>query len=170
MQLFIKPRDPSKSHNRTLIKNKITYVKQEWGYLCRFKLPTHIFIIKERKPQRSGTYIAYVLQKLTVFIPARGVNSGFSIGLGGEHLTCDRFKIYIDQGVHFQIIISKSILLTYSLSPVCKAKMFWNAAGPTNFTSNYFTAWECMHWASAHHSNVIMFSVLGKRPMNLSSS
>jgi len=71
-------------------------------------------------------------------IPARGVNSGFSIGLGGEHPTYDRFKMYIDQGVHFQIIISKSILLTHSLSPVCKAKVFWNAASPTNFTSNLF--------------------------------
>ena len=71
-------------------------------------------------------------------IPARSVNSGFSIGLGGEHLTYDHFKMYIDQGVHFQIIINKSILLTYSLSLVCKAKMLWNAAGPTNFTSNLF--------------------------------
>ena len=26
----------------------------------------------------------------------------------------------------------------FSLSPVCKAKVFWNAAGPTNFTSNSF--------------------------------
>jgi len=57
-------------------------------------------------------------------IPACGVNSGFSIGLVGGHLKYDRFKINIDQGVHFQIIISKSILLAYSLSPVCKAKVF----------------------------------------------
>ena len=42
----------------------------------------------------------------------------------GEHLKYDRFKMCIDQGVHFQIIISNSILPIYSLSPVCKAKCF----------------------------------------------
>ena len=56
--------------------------------------------------------------------PTRGVNSGFLIGLGGEHPTYDRFKMYIDQGVHFQIIISKEVLHVYSLSPVCKLKCF----------------------------------------------
>ena len=30
-------------------------------------------------------------------IPARSVNSGFPIALGGEHLKYDRFKMYIDR-------------------------------------------------------------------------
>ena len=70
-----------------------------------------------------GAYAHQLSRLMPTNIPARGVNSGFSIGLGGEHLTYDRFKMYIDQGVHFQIIISKSVLRTYSLSPVCKAKV-----------------------------------------------
>ena len=43
---------------------------------------------------------------------------------GCEHLKYDRFKMYIDQGVHFQIRINKSILLIHSISPVCKTKYF----------------------------------------------
>ena len=47
-----KPRDSNcllnqeiqaKFHNIALIKNKITSVKQGWGYICRFKPSTHIF-------------------------------------------------------------------------------------------------------------------------------
>ena len=63
-------------------------------------------------------------QGLCPSIYPRGCNSGSPIGLGGVHLSQDRSKMYIDQGNHFQIIISKSILLTHSLSPVCKAKCF----------------------------------------------
>ena len=43
---------------------------------------------------------------------------------GCEHLKYDRFKMYIDQGVHFQIRINKSILLIHSISPSCKSKYF----------------------------------------------
>jgi len=70
---------------------------------------------------------------MPINIPARGVNSSFSIGLGGEHPKYDRFKMYIDQGVHFQIIISKVVLHVYSLSCL-QTKVFWNAAGPTHLT------------------------------------
>ena len=51
-------------------------------------------------------------------------DSGFSISLGDEHLKYDHFKTYVDQGVHFQIIINKAVLHVYSLSPVCKLKCF----------------------------------------------
>jgi len=175
-------------------------MKQQWGHLCRVKLPTHVLHYKgERESQRPGTYIACALRKLTYFsamkintrfiqwtkfhrvlsykqvtppndqalglmpinIPARGVNLGFLIDLGVEHLKYDRFKMYIDQGVHFQIIINKAVLHVYSLSPVCKTKCF--EMRPTQLISHkiYFTAWKCTYWVSAHHSNVLIFSFLG---------
>jgi len=62
---------------------------------------------------------------------------------GGEHLTYDRFKTYVDQGVHFQIIISKSILLIHSLSPVYKAKCFEIRPAQLIYHKTYFTAEEC---------------------------
>ena len=55
---------------------------------------------------------------------------------GCEHLKYDRFKMYIDQGVHFQIRINKSILLIHSISPVCKTKYFEMRA-PNQLTSKY---------------------------------
>jgi len=94
-------------------------------------------------------------------IPARGVNLGFSIGLGGKHLKYDRFKMYIDQGVHFQIKISKSIFLIHFLSPICKTKYFEMRSAQLISHKIYFTAWGCTYWASAHRSNIFLFSVLG---------
>ena len=70
------------------------------------------------------TYAHQLSRLMPTNIPARSVNLDFSIGLGGEHLKYGRFKMYIDQGVHFQIRINKSMLLIHSLSPACKTKSF----------------------------------------------
>ena len=104
---------------------------------------------------------------MPINILTHSVNSGFSIGREGEHLKYDHFKMYIDQGVHFQIIISKSFYLCILSLSCLQSQIFWNAGTQLFMHHIYFTAWGCMCWASAHHSNVFMFSVLGERSMKL---
>jgi len=43
------------------------YLEQKWGHIDRFKLPATIFNQRERDSQKSGTYIACTLRKLTCF-------------------------------------------------------------------------------------------------------
>ena len=75
---------------------------------------------------------------MPINIPAHDVNSGFSIGLGGEHLKYDRFKMYIDQGVHFQIIISKSFYDAFSLSLLFAKSSILKCGRPTLYVLYLF--------------------------------
>ena len=71
---------------------------------------------------------------MPINIPARGVNSGFSIGLGGWAPKVWSFQdVHRPRGSLPDNNQQNSFTCIFSLSYL-RSKMFWNAAGPTNFT------------------------------------
>jgi len=69
----------------------------------------------------------------------RGCNLGFSIDLRGVHLYQDHIKMYIDQGVHFQIVISNQFYV-YLLSLLFSKQNVWNAGAQLIKIKSDFTA------------------------------